>query len=243
MKTTEKETVIDVPTKEITPAITMQPTTTPATLLEMAVSQGADLDRLEKLMDMQLKWEANEARKSYHAAMTEFKKNPPEINKDKTVKYGQTEYNHASLANVTEKINKCLAEHGLSAAWRTGQSNGITVTCIITHELGHSESTSLTTIADTSGGKNNIQGIGSTISYLQRYTILALTGLATKDTDNDGINITPKIDENQEADLIAMLTEKNVPPSEVLKMFNINKLEDLTIENYKRAVKLLKDLN
>jgi hypothetical protein len=52
--------------------------------------------------------------------------------------------------------------------------------------MGHSESTSLSASPDTSGSKNAIQAIGSTVSYLQRYTILALTGLATEDMDDDG---------------------------------------------------------
>ena len=38
----------------------------PAELLRIAINNGADLDRLEKLMDMQERWEANEARKAYH---------------------------------------------------------------------------------------------------------------------------------------------------------------------------------
>ena len=38
---------------------------TPMQMLQIAVEQGADLDRLEKLMDMQERWEANEARKAF----------------------------------------------------------------------------------------------------------------------------------------------------------------------------------
>ena len=39
---------------------------------------------------------------------------------------------------------------------------------------------------DTSGGKNNIQAMGSAVSYLERYTLLAITGLSTKEMDDDG---------------------------------------------------------
>ena len=47
------------------------------------------------------------------------------------------------------------------------------------------ESTTLSGPPDTTGSKNDLQSIGSTISYLQRYTLLALTGLATFDMDDD----------------------------------------------------------
>ena len=166
-------------------------TSSPAMLMMAALDKGADLDKLEKLMLLQERYEKNEARKSYHEAMGQFKANPPEIGKDKTVSFkaggGQTSYSHASLANVTGKINRALSKHGLSAGWTTVQSEkGITVTCTVTHKFGHSESTSLTAAPDTSGSKNAIQAIGSTVSYLERYTILALTGLATHDMDDDG---------------------------------------------------------
>ena len=167
--------------------------TTPATLLQMAVSQGADLDKLEKLMALQERYEASEARKAYMVAMTAFKADPPKINKDRHVSFGATQYNHASLASVCSMINSALSAHGLSASWKTAQADKqITVTCCITHILGHQECTSLSSGADNSGGMNAIQGIGSAVSYLQRYTILALTGLATHDADDDGTGCADK---------------------------------------------------
>lgn len=162
----------------------------PSTIISQALTSGADLEKLQGLLDLQERWEANEARKSYMVAMAAFKAEPPEIEKDKTVDFkttkGRTLYSHASLANVASKINTSLSKHGLSAAWKTGQENGVSVTCTITHELGHSESTTLTAAPDNSGNKNSIQAIGSTVTYLQRYTILALTGLATHEPDDDG---------------------------------------------------------
>jgi len=167
----------------------------PAEMIRMAVSGGADLEDLEKLLTLQERWEKNEARKAYHKAMSEFKENPPKINKDKTVKYKEVKYNHASLANVVEKITAELSKHGLSASWSTQQNGAITVTCRITHVLGHSEETTLRAGADTTGSKNSIQAIGSTVTYLQRYTLLSALGLATYDQDDDGkVSTKPEVD-------------------------------------------------
>lgn len=191
-------------------------TTTPATLLEIAVSQNADIEKLEKLMDLHMKWEQNEARKAYHAAMAAFKADPPAIGKDKHVQYstskGMTDYKHSSLANVTSTINKALSKHGLSASWKTAQSELITVTCTITHILGHSESTSLSAAPDQSGGKNNIQAIGSTVSYLERYTILAITGLASSDMDDDGRGPVAFITGEQANELQSIIDDNNLNP-------------------------------
>jgi hypothetical protein len=148
---------------------------------------NVDIDKLAKLLDIQERWEANEAKKAYVEAMAAFKASPPTIYKDRHVKNGNTEYDHASLENVTATINEALSKHGLTASWTTVQADkGVTVTCRITHVLGHSEQTSLTSGPDTSGSKNPIQALGSAVSYLQRYTLLSLAGLATEGQDDDG---------------------------------------------------------
>lgn len=161
-------------------------TATPADLLRIAVETGADLDRLEKLMALQERWEANEARKAYVAAMTAFKAEPLEIFKKKTVEFSGTKYNHAELSDVTEVVCPAMAKHQLSHRWDVTQAGDrITVDCVITHVLGHSEKVTMEAMPDSSGKKNAIQQVASTISYLQRYTLLAATGVATKGMDDD----------------------------------------------------------
>lgn len=146
-----------------------------------------EVSKLKELLDLQERWEAGQAKKAYVQAMSDFKASPPEILKDKTVEYGTTKYKHASLHNVTTKINTELSKHNLHAAWVTSQDNGsVKVTCKITHAMGHSEETCLSAPPDDTGSKNVIQAIGSTVKYLQRYTLLALTGLATHEQEDDG---------------------------------------------------------
>lgn len=167
------------------------PAITPMAMLQIAVQQGADLDKLQKLMDLQERWEASEARKAFVSAMSDFKANPPDLIKNKHVSFqtakGKTEYDHATLDQVSLAIGTALSKHGLSHRWVTDQADGrIKVTCMITHSMGHSESVSLHSAADDSGGKNSIQAIGSAVTYLQRYTLLAATGMAVQDQDDDG---------------------------------------------------------
>lgn len=174
--------------------ITVEPTgkqvstvTTPSHLLTMAVQQGADLDKLEKLMALNERYEANEARKAFTAAMTGFRSEKVDIYKAKNVSFKGTSYNHAELSDVTEAVNPALAKHHLSFRWDV-QQNGpqITVACILTHIDGHSEQITMSGPPDDSGSKNKIQQIASTVTYLQRYTLLAITGMSTKGMDDDG---------------------------------------------------------
>ena len=172
----------------------LQKTESPLMTAAALVQANGDMDvaKLKELLELQERWDATQAKKAYVQAMADFKENPPEILKDKHVSHptkqgGQKEYNHATLYNVTTTINTELSKYGLTASWKTSQENSsVKVTCIITHILGHSEETFLFAPSDPSGGKNPIQAIGSTVTYLQRYTLLALTGLATYEQDDDG---------------------------------------------------------
>ncbi len=216
--------------------------TAPAELLTLAIKHKAGVDTLKELMTLQERHEANEARKAYHVAMAAFKKDPPVIVKDKEVKYGQTAYKHAGLAEAATSIGKALSKQGLSAAWRTEQNdNGVTVICEITHILGHSESTSLTAPPDNSGSKNSIQAIASTVTYLQRYSLLALTGLAAQDVDDDGQGATDKstIEEAEAAELAHLIKETGTDLPKFCSHFKIDSIDALRAADYKRAVSQL----
>lgn len=169
-------------------AITTAAPATPADIVLYAMQKNADIAQIEKFMDLQIRWEADQARKAFVSDMAEFKKSPPIIVKDKLVAFSGTSYMHATLGNVTEAIVAGLAAHGFSHRWSVDQTGAtIEVSCILTHKLGHSETTTLSGAKDDSGKKNQIQQMASTITYLQRYTLLAATGVATKDQgDDDG---------------------------------------------------------
>lgn len=214
----------------------------PADMIKAAVTGGADLDKLEKLLALQERWETNEARKAYHQAMANFKANAPKIDKDRKVSFntsaGKTSYNHASLYNVTEKISAELSKHGLSASWSTKQNGVILVTCKITHCLGHSEETTLSAPSDTSGSKNAIQAIGSTITYLERYTLLALTGLATFEQDDDAGVPVEYIDEKQKSQILDFFAELNLKSNDAgfLKFMKVAKLEEILKSDFQKAI-------
>lgn len=165
----------------------------PMSMMLQALDHGASLEQFEKMMELQERWATQEARKAYVADMAAFKLTPPEIKKTKLVGYTNrdgsvTGYFHATLGEVAAAVVDSLAQHGFSHSWETKQSDGlITVNCKITHRMGHSESTSMQAMPDQSGKKNAIQAVASSITYMQRYTLLAATGLATTDMeDNDG---------------------------------------------------------
>jgi hypothetical protein len=237
------DTKEEVVKKKQVVAVSQGPST-PSEMIQLAVANGVDLDKLEKLLILQERWEAGQAQKAYNKAMAEFKANPPKIDKDRHVGYttakGKVGYSHASLYNVVDKISAELSKYGLSASWRTAQANNlITVTCRISHSLGHSEETSITAGADDSGAKNPIQAVGSTISYLQRYSLLSMTGLATHDQDTDAITEEEKIDENKANIINGLIKELEVDLPKFLAFMSVEKVEDIKAADFAKAKLML----
>ncbi|WP_298929133.1 ERF family protein [uncultured Ramlibacter sp.] len=168
------------------------PQNSPAGMMLAAMAQGASLEQVEKMMDLQDRWEKREAEKAFNQAMADFKGEAVEIIKRKQVDYpsskgGRVNYKHAELADVIDAAAPALSKHGFSWSWKAKQDRGfIEVACILKHKQGHSESVTLTGPYDDSGGKNAIQAIISAKTYLERHTLKAVCGLAEKSEDDDG---------------------------------------------------------
>jgi len=168
----------------------------PMSLIESAVTGGASVETLEKLMALQERYEANNAKKEFFQAMQDFQAKKPALKRDSNVNFntnkGTTNYNFCALPDIEKALREPLSQCGLSYRFENcermvegaGILNGIT--CIVSHVSGHSERTTMYAPADGSGNKNAIQAIGSTSTYLMRYTLIAAFGLTTADEDNDG---------------------------------------------------------
>lgn len=168
---------------------------TPMDMLGLAVQRGASVDELDKLWEIAEKVRKQQAQQAFVTAMTRFKQNAPTIEKTRKAKVDSRKgpdagyaYKYANLADVCNAVIKALSDVGISHDWtHCKKGPQIAVTCTLTHELGHSKSTELEAGLDDTGGKNNLQGLGSTVSYLERYTLLGVCGLAVDDEmDNDG---------------------------------------------------------
>lgn len=162
---------------------------TPMMLIQMAMSQGCDPERLERLLSLQERWEAGEALKAFNKAFAAFKAESVQIVKNISVTDGPLKgKKYADLFAAVDAVTPALSKHGLSHSWKLtkDEPTWLEVTCILRHELGHSETVSMGGPPDTGGAKSAIQARASSKSYLERYTLLGITGLASSDGDNDG---------------------------------------------------------
>lgn len=228
------------------PQVPASSVATPMQMLERALTSGASVEMMEKLLTLQERWEANNARKAFDAAMAAAKQSLPLIVKNREVDFtsskGRTHYRHEDLAGIAKQVDPILAEHGLSYRFRT-QVEGpmVTVTCIVSHRDGYSEENSLSAGRDESGNKNHIQAVGSTITYLQRYTLKAALGLAaSQDDDGRGSEPPETITPEQEDRLRELVEAVDADAVRFARFMKVETLADLPAKRFDAAVKELK---
>ena len=183
-------------------ATTTPPLPTNQAMIAQAIASG-NIDVIGKVMDYQERWDRMQARKAFDAAIAAAKAEIPVIAKNRTVDFTgktgiRTHYKHEDLAEIARTVDPILARHGLSYRFRTTSdlNQPVMVTCIVSHAAGHYEENTLSGPRDDSGNKNAIQQVGSTITFLQRYTLKAALGLAAA-ADDDGRGAGGNLDEPQ----------------------------------------------
>lgn len=97
----------------------------------------------------------------------------------------------ATYQEIHRATKPGLRNHGF-ALWfapEIGTDDRIVIRGHLDHIGGHGKEGSLRAPLETSGSKNNLQGAGSTLSYLKRYLAISLLNIiseAAEDKDDDG---------------------------------------------------------
>mgnify|MGYP001357071821 FL=1 len=211
---------------------------TPLAMLNRAMETGASMEVLEKFMSLHERWEAGNARKAFDAAISEAKAEIPPIVKNAK---GHNDKRYANFAAIAAVVDPILSKHGLSYRFRTAQTDKISVTCVLSHRDGHSEETTLAGPADNSGSKNAIQAIGSTLTYLQRYSLIQALGLAaTEDDDGRAAGAGGTITDEQVERLQRAIMDADADLPKFLAYFKVETLADLPAKDFQRALDAIK---
>lgn len=210
---------------------------TPMDLLNRALSQGAGMEVIEKFMSLQERWEKNQARKTFDKAIAAAKAEVKPIIKNKQGHNGK----YADLAAIDEAITPILSKHGLHYRFRSTQTEkGISITCILSHDDGYFEETTLSGNPDVSGNKNAIQAIGSAATYLSRYTLRLAVGLSATDDDDGKASGAPEtIMDDQIKAIRALIMETKSNETAFLKYMGVEKVDDITTARYADAIRAL----
>jgi hypothetical protein len=190
-KPAEKKAAPPTPATATITAIAHRAAVTPEMSLfeRIAANPNISVEKLDALISAQERIKKINAETAFNEAFAKMQAGLPVVIKRGLIKVeGNVRSKYARYEDIVEKIRPVLSEHGFSIRHETKQLEGgmIEITGVLAHRDGHSVKDVFTTKADSGGKMNDIQRIGSAISYGKRYTLSSLVGIATAGEDDDG---------------------------------------------------------
>lgn len=169
----------------------------PASRMLQALERGATLEQIEKMMELQERWERREAEKAFREAFAAFRGENIVIPKSKHVDRGKAgSFMQAEYDQVCSRLSPALSRHGFG--FRHDQKFGLKqvegtegaqpwvwVTCFLEHRAGHSAQLDLEGPPGDLSANTAVQNMQVTASYLKRQSLLAITGTATGGEDDE----------------------------------------------------------
>lgn len=156
----------------------------------LAKDPAVDVEKLERLIAMQERIMAHNAKAAFDTAFARMQSELPEVTEKGqiTAKGGGVRSTYAKLEDIHQAIKPVLKTHGFAIRHRTEwpRDGIIRIVGILSHEHGHSEESSFEAPMDRSEYRTDIQSMGSTVSYGRRYTTLDLLNISTRGVDDDG---------------------------------------------------------
>lgn len=157
-------------------------------LFKKAIEKDASIDTLERLMKIREDIKKEKAKEEFFQALGEFQKRLKPISTDSQVlnKDGTVRYRYASLKKIMQEIQPLLSECGFSISFETERvGSDVKVSCILKHIAGHQEKSSFVIPIETSNYMNDIQKMGSTLTYAKRYALMGVLNIIVEDSDTD----------------------------------------------------------
>jgi hypothetical protein len=246
---------------------TAPPLDCPATVLALiervALDPRADVEKLERMMAMYERLKAKEGELAYNAAKGRILKKLArikivknrsvlyEIEKGKPQRGTYEAFRYAPLEEIDKHLRPLLAkeEMDLSYSDEPREGGGILIRGRLKHlPGGHYEDSFMPAPLDTTGGKSNVQAVGSTNSFLRRYVACNIFNIVVVGDDDDGTG--GAIDESQTKIILDLIKKTKVGPKflKYMKALSVEEAGSLeaavatiAARDYRKAISTLEE--
>jgi ERF superfamily protein len=232
------------------------------TLIErVALDPGAGAEKLDCLAAIYERLKAKEAQLAFNAAKSRIlkklagikivKNRPvlPDIENGKPQKGAFEAFRYAPLEEIDKHLRPLLTEEEMDLSYSDEpcEGGGILIRGRLKHlPGGHYEDSFMPAPPDTTGGKSNVQAVGSTNSFLRRYVTCNIFNIVVVGDDDDGNGGT--IDEAQTKTIVELIKTAKVGPK-FLKYMRAQSVEEagsleaavatIAARDYRKAVTTL----
>lgn len=192
-KTAKKTGLQTVDKNEIVIPQSSDPVISTIQMIERAaVNPEVDIDKMERLMNMQERMMDRNAETEFNIAMSNAQNEVGFINAD--LENGQTHSKYASYAQMDRALRPVYTKNGFALSFNSKPSekeNILTVLCYVTHKAGHSREYVIDMPSDGKGAKGGdvmtkTHATGAASSYGMRYLLKMIFNVAIGEEDTDG---------------------------------------------------------
>ena len=226
-KPAKKNELQPVTKKEIAAPLSADPAIAMIQVMERAVlNPEVDVDKMERIMDMQLKVIERNAEIEFNQAMAIVQSEVGFISAD--LDNNQTHSRYASYAQMNRALRPIYTKHNFALSFNSEprkEKDMMSVICYVTHKAGHTRKYEIDLPADGKGPKGNdvmtkIHAAGAASSYGMRYLLKMIFNISVGEDDTDG-NMPEAVQveyitENQINELDSKIKENGVSMSGLL---------------------------
>jgi len=247
-KTSSKRKDLQVHKKnEVAVSLSNDPAIAMIQVLERAVlNPKVDVDKMERIFEMQLKVIKRNAEIEFNQAMSIAQSEVGFINTD--LENGQTHSKYASYVQMDRALRPVYTKNGFALSFNTEpteKADMVRVICYVTHKAGHTRNYSIDMPADGKGAKGGdvmtkTHATGAASSYGMRYLLKLIFNVAIGEDDTDGnmplVEEIIYISEDQSNSLYAKIDEHGVNKAGFYKWLKsemkLTKLEDVPANRF-----------
>jgi hypothetical protein len=210
-------------------------------LMQIVQRTDIDPDRLEKFLDLQIKMESRQAESALNNALAEFQAECPIIAKTKKAHNS----NYAPYDEIKYIVKPIAHKHGLSWSFSVDDKSEHEKEMIVTvrHKQGAQFQSRYSFPSMDDGGKmNSSQRTKSSNSYAKRAALENALDIASAEMDDDARRaLDSSITEEQISTIKELMKKTNTLEKNFFDFLQVNKLEDLSSLEAKKAINALKN--
>lgn len=159
-----------------------------------AIQAQLPIETIKEFLAMRKEVRADQAKEAFTTAMAQFQRDCPVIAKTSPVrnKSGEVTYKFASIDAIILQVKEVLGENKLAYKFReerNKEEGTVTVFCVVTHAMGHSEETPFTVEIGTEAYMSDTQKFGARNTFAKRYAFCNAFGIVTGSEDTDAKEI------------------------------------------------------
>lgn len=199
-----------------------------------------DVSKLDALLRMQREIVADEAKLKFNQALARMTTGKLRVKKNGRVDLGQGKggYDFATWPDMDDVLRPLMEREGftLSFNMETKDGGGAVVSGTLLHIEGHSRTVTVPLALDAGAGRNNLQAMGSTLSYGKRYCAEMLFNIVREGADDDGkLGGTVFISAAQVAEIEQLITSGGIPRDPFLEWIGAVRVENIQAADFTTA--------